>query len=534
MALTIKHLNAEASFLLTFEPLLSRPVPGYEPEPFHILIDPCSTDPSKMYLTKGSRAAQKEPTCIFSLNELPRPDLVIISQHRSDHCNESTLKAIIPTAKMVILAEPSAAKAIRSWKHFDSQNVLALERWEGPRAGSVPGRGTVTRVLVPPVTRGGEPGEVTVAFIPQRRDLSGLHAAVGITYRPPPIAKQAQSPSSQWKLGHVCRTGIMPFPKLPCGLATPPATPRSHKSFSNLPTVYTEHGYVPPPPNPQSDNSGSWPAPTSPVLSLRSARSASTLTRTSTAKTTGSGFSYASAQRTLSVIFSPHGTLFEGNLATYATSHLVNEAALPLTALLHCFDSASSRWWRGGNVLLGAPAGKEIAVRLEAMCWISCHDGEKNVKGPATGWLKTRTRWGRHEVERASASKGKENEREEESSGKQAEEGLSRTTTLTGSPATSRCCTKDAGQCGSRASKETQVLTLGSGEEVLLTSEGVWNVERRQQQLGVMTKTEDADANRAVSLEMPTQLEGPTEVKRRRKKVAFNLLGEVITPGRRK
>lgn len=523
MALTIKHLNAGASFLLTFEPLLSRPVPGYEPEPFHILLDPCITGPSKMYQTKSSRATQKEPACISSLNELPQPNLVIISQHRSDHCSESTLKQIPPTAKVIILAEPSAAKAIRSWKHFDRQNVLALERWEGPRAGSVPpGQGTVTRIPVPPVIRGGEPGEVTVAFIPQRRDLSGLHAAIGVTYRPPPIVKQAQAqaPSSQWKLSHACRAGTLPFPMIPYGLATPPATPRSHKSFSNLPTVFTEQGYA--------------PAPTSTVLSLRSVRSASTLTRTSTAMTTGSSFSYASAQRTLSVIFSPHGTIFEGNLATYATSHLVNEAALPLTALLHCFDSVSSPWWRGGNVLLGAPAGKEIAVRLGAMCWVSCHDGEKDAKGSATGWLKTRTRWGRYGVERVLASEGKEDERKDETSGKQAEEGLSRTTTLTVSPTTTRYCNKGAGQCGSRASKETQVFTLGSGEEVVLTSEGVWNVDRRQQEL-LVGKTEDASANMAVSPKMAVQPEGPTEVKaRRRKKVAFLPLGEVIAPGRRK
>ncbi|ROW11396.1 hypothetical protein VMCG_01575 [Cytospora schulzeri] len=531
MALTIKHLNADASFLLTFEPLLSRPVPGYEPEPFHIFLDPCIAGPSKVFLPKISRPSQKEPACISSLHELPRPDLVIISQSKSDHCSESTLKQIPPTAKTTILAEPSAAKVIRSWKHFDRQNVSALERWEGPRSGGVTGRSTVIRIPVPPVVRGGEPGEVTVALIPQRHDLSGRHAAIGITYRPPPLIKQAQSPSSQWRLSHAGRTGTLPFP---CRLATPPTTPRSHKSFSNLPTAFAEQGYAPPRSYaPQLAEPGSWPAPTSPVLSLRSVRSASTLTRTSTALTTGSSFSHASAQRTLSVIFSPHGTVFEGNLATYATSHLVNEAALPLTALLHCFDSVSSPWWRGGNVLLGAPAGKEIAVRLGAMCWVSCHDGEKNAKGSAAGWLKTRTRWGRHDVERVLASEDKEDGLKEESSGQQVEERLSRTTTLTSSPAASRCCSKGAGQCGNRVSKETQVVTLGSGEEVILTFEGVWNVDRRQQQQLGMGKADDADA--AVPPETRIQLEGPTELKAmRRKKVAFNPLGEVISPGRRK
>lgn len=527
MALTIKHLNANASFLLTFEPLVSGPVPGYDPEPFHILLDPCVTGLSKLFLSKISRTSQKEAACISSLDDLPRPDLVIISQHKNDHCSESTLKQIPKTAKTIILAEPSAAKVIRGWKHFDRHNVLALPRWEGP---SVPSQAPLSRIPVPPVIPGGEPGEVTVAFIPRRSDLSGLHAAIGITYRPPPTAKQAQSPSPRWNLSLACRSGPVPFPTIPSGLATPPATPRPQKSFPVLPAVFTEQGHAPPRPlPPQSEGSGAWPAaPTSPVLPLRSVRSASALARTSTAVATGSSSSCAAAQRTLSVVFSPHGTAFEGNLATYATSHLVSEAALPLTALLHCFDAASNPWWRGGNVLLGAPAGKEIAVRLGAMCWVSCYDREKDAKGSEAGWLKTRARWRRYEVERVLGSEAKEDACSGESSGRRAEERLSRTTTLTSSPATSRCCSKGAGQCGSRGSKETQVFTLGSGEEVVLTSEGVWNVDRRQPLLGV-SRTDDDD------MAARPEVEGPAEAKAKRKKrVAFHPSGEVITTGRRK
>lgn len=500
MALTIKHLNADASFLLTFEPLLSRPVPGYEPEPFHILLDPCITGPSTILHSKISLTTPKEPACIASLNEIPQPDLVIISQHKSDHCHESTLKQIPPTAKTIILAELSAAKVIRGWKHFDRHALLALERWEPPRASAMTARGTVTRISVPPVIHGGEPGEVTVAFIPQRRDLLGLHGAVGITYRPPPMVRQAQSPSSQRYFSHASRSGPLPLPIIPCGLTTPPATPRLHKSYSNLPTVFTEQGCPPPrPPAPHLNGLESLPAPTSPVLSLRSVRSATTLSRTGTAVTTAvsSTLSYASAQRTLSVLFSPHGSAFEGNLATYATSHLVNEAALPLTALLHSFDGVSSPWWLRGNFLPGVPAGKEIAVRLGAICWVSCHDRDKNkdkskdknVKGSGPGWLRTRRRWGRcagksvpaGEAEKHAHEK-EEEEEEEEGCGAEAEGRLSRTTTITSTPAASRCCGKGAGQCGNGARRETQMIALGSGEEVVLTSEGVWNVDMRQQQ----------------------------------------------------
>ena len=57
MASTIKHLNAKASFLLTFEPLLSSTGPEYEPEPFHILLDPLITGPSKIFHSKISKRA---------------------------------------------------------------------------------------------------------------------------------------------------------------------------------------------------------------------------------------------------------------------------------------------------------------------------------------------------------------------------------------------------------------------------------------------------------------------------------------------
>ncbi|KUI67008.1 hypothetical protein VM1G_01573 [Cytospora mali] len=525
MALTIKHLNTDSSFLLTFEPLISKPVPGYEPEPFHILLDPWIAAPSKVFHPKISLTTQKESSCISSLNELPRPDLVIISQHKSDHCNEPTLKQISPAAKTVILAEPSAAKVIRAWKHFDRQNVLTLEKWEGPHASGIPSQSAVTRVPVPSMIRGGEPGEVTVAFIPQRRDLSGVHTAIGITYRPPPMIKLAQSPLSQRKFSHTSRTGALPFPMLPRELVTPPATLRSQKSYFNLPTVSTEEGHPP-----RSDDTGSPPAPTSPILSLRSVRSASTLI--GTALTTVSSLSYTSAQRTLSVIFSPHGIVFEGNLASYATSHLVNEAALPLTALLHCFDIVSNPWWRGGSVLLGAPTGKEIAFKLGAMCWVSCHEEPKDVKAPATGWLKTRKRWRRFDVERVVAGEAKNDNCKGECDGNETEERLSRTTTITDSPAATRCCSKGAGHCGNRSGKETQVVTLGSGEEVILTSEGVWNVDRRQQQgqLGVS----DA-AGMAVPPGMMIPPESLAEAKaRRRKRVAFHPLGEVITTSNRR
>lgn len=132
-------------------------------------------------------------------------------------------------------------------------------------------------------------------------------------------------------------------------------------------------------------------SPSSPIspTSLRSIRSVSTLIASPTHCLYSPSFRPATSQnekalppspfshsRPISLIFSPHGIQYS-YLASYATSHLVAEAALPLTALLHCMDSISNPWWLGGNICAGVPYGAEIASKLGARLWISAHDGEK-------------------------------------------------------------------------------------------------------------------------------------------------------------
>lgn len=410
MALTIKHLNTDASFLLTFTPI--KPPSLAPAPPFHILLDPWITGPSKILHSKISLTRHKHPACITSLTQLPTPHIVIVSQSKSDHCNEATLRQLPRDGPTLILADPAAARIIRSWRYFDPCKVRALRRYDDGNA--------VVRL---PLAGGNEGGEVCVAWIPQRRDLTGLHAAVGITFRPP-------APSSSVRGGGL---GLE-------GLATPPATPIS------------------------------------PTSTLRSARSLSTLTTlTPTLTNTSTLVAHpSSAWRTLSLLFSPHGMPFAGPLSLYATTHLVNEAALPLTALLHCFDSVSNPWWLGGNVLLGAPAGREIALRLGARAWVSCHDGAKEVRGLATGWLRTR-RWEREDVQRGVCE---EDENVWAEMGKRGQPGQQ------GRPATARpemasptpkpSCSKFP-VATKVCRQDTQVFNLASGEAVILTSEGVWD-----------------------------------------------------------
>lgn len=439
MALTIKQLNGDASFLLSFEPIVPCPSPtSPSRDPFTILLDPWISGPSKILHSRFSLATHRQPACIASLAELPSPpDLVIISQHKSDHCNEATLRQLPASGtSTLILAEPSAAKVIRGWKYFDRDKVRPLPRWEDPRLS---GRQTVIRVGVPSHLPGGKPGEVTVSYIPQRRDIKSLHAAIAITYRPPPSRRrQAHGGVSN---GHG-----------PCSLVTPPQTPGSNNSSPiGAGGAYAAANLSP------ATNALLLAMPTPPssppgLRPLRSVRSTASL-------------SPRARDRAVSIIFSPHGISYQ-SLERFATSHLVSEAALPLTALLHCFDAVSNPWWFGGNISAGLPAGQHIATALGARAWVSTHDGQnKDLSGLVTRVLRTR-RYDRDEVAGVVCSpeqKGQDHSVSTTQSGdKQLEEGLF----------------APMGQRDRRFSaRPTEVIALGVGQEVVLTSEGLWDTD---------------------------------------------------------
>jgi len=302
MSLTVKHLNADASFLLTFQPVLPfAPSSLQRTNAFTILLDPWLSGPSKIWHSKFSVATHRAPSCISSLFEIPEPDVVVISQDKADHCHESTLKQLPGYGgKTIIVADASAAKRIRSWRHFDESKVFSLKSWEDPRHRRA---SNIFRIPLAPITDSGAVGEVTIALLTQKPDMTGLHSAIGITYRPPTFDR-------------------------PFGLMSPPLSPDSFKTT----------------------------------------------------------FSHSLTDRAMSVLYSPHGCNYK-SIAPYASSHLVEEAALPLTVLLHCFDRVSNPWYMGGNICAGFPIGKEIAENLCAKTWISAHDEEKEVKGLAT--LKT-------------------------------------------------------------------------------------------------------------------------------------------------
>ncbi|KAI9810337.1 MAG: hypothetical protein M1827_006304 [Pycnora praestabilis] len=325
MSLTVRHLNADTTFLLTFRPSLEFPSsPGIQPGTFSILLDPWLSGPSQILHPKFSISKHTTPSCISSLREIPEPDLVIISQDKPDHCHEATLRQLPRSnTKSLILAEPAAAKKIRSWKHFIPSKIRALERFDEWKPS------TVCRFTIPAFRPNGSPGEVTVSFIPAKRDMTGLHNAIGITYRSP-----SSSQSS---------TSVLSY--------DPPLTP--------------------------PDSRSSFDTSTSQATTL---------------------ISHPGRERTMSLLYSPHGVTYP-HIRPYAVSHLISEAALPLTVLLHSFDRVQNPWWLGGNISAGFPGGLEIARNLLAKAWISAHDEEKDNRGFSVSAISTR-RFGAEEVRR--------------------------------------------------------------------------------------------------------------------------------------
>ncbi|KAJ9656967.1 hypothetical protein H2201_008329 [Coniosporium apollinis] len=318
MPLTVKSLNGDTTFLLTFSPP-SAPAtsPGLFPGSFTILIDPWLTGASSILHPKFQEAKHRKQPCIASLAELPEPDLVIVSQNKPDHCHEETLRQLPANCASTILAAPAAAKKIRGWNHFDPEAVIALQKFDEKRESRV------FRLSVPSPSPSGSPGEVTIALLPPpKHDIARVHNAIGITYRPPFTVLSAS-------------TGK--YIDLP---ATPPASPLS-------------------------------------PISIKSA----------TPKTLAAS-PYNDRERTLSVIYSPHGMPYS-IIKPYASSHLVEEAALPLTCLFHSFDRVHNPWFLGGTVVNGMPGGLEIARNLLARVWVGAHDEQKELHGVATSRIKT-------------------------------------------------------------------------------------------------------------------------------------------------
>jgi Beta-lactamase superfamily domain len=185
MSLTVKHLNADASFLLIFSPEVKPSASDLRSAngAYSILIDPWLTGKSIVAKPWFACTTHNVAPCIQHLSEIDEPDVVVVSQNKPDHCHGETLRQLRPEGKTIIAAEPGAAKVIKKWKHFDPHWVIGLPKYNPKQ------KFTSLRLSLPPLSPSGHPGEVVISFIPAKNYASGLHNAIGITYQPPTHVK---------------------------------------------------------------------------------------------------------------------------------------------------------------------------------------------------------------------------------------------------------------------------------------------------------------------------------------------------------
>ncbi|KAK4992840.1 hypothetical protein LTR66_006179 [Elasticomyces elasticus] len=333
MSIVVKNLNGDSSFLLTFTPGIAPLTASAArfPGAFTILISHHTSQP-----------------CVSAITELRhQPNLIIISQDKADHCHQETLCQLPPESPIPIVASPAAAKKIKSWKHFDPFRIHEFKKYDPKKAD------TLFSVRIPAYSPTAAPGKVTLAFLPAKSDLTGLHNAIGITYRPPGTVVAART-------GNFVHLPLIP-PSAP--LPMRPSTSDSSQDFNA---------------RQPSSRMSMMSAASDMTSDLRSYSSASRASRQTVHRT---------SEKTLSVIYTPHGVAYPV-VAPYA-AHLESQGALPLTALFHSMTREENPWYLGGVVAAGAPGGMELARKLETRYWISAHDEDKDNRGLATTKIKT-------------------------------------------------------------------------------------------------------------------------------------------------
>ncbi|EXJ54383.1 hypothetical protein A1O7_09722 [Cladophialophora yegresii CBS 114405] len=230
MSVTVKHLNADTSFLLTFSPRPNSPTTEVAATDgaFSLLIDPWLDGPSIVTAPWFAKTEHKIPSAVQHLSELPALDVVIVSQNKPDHCHKATLLQLPADGKTIIAAEPGAAKAIKSWNHFDPAKVRGLRKYDA----KVKSGGSL-RLSIPALSPDGFSGEVSISFIPAKHYMTGLHNAIGVTYRPPTCTKSI-APMATVDLPKTTRYFHVPLSPMtvPPSSPQPPVTPLANRPMS--------------------------------------------------------------------------------------------------------------------------------------------------------------------------------------------------------------------------------------------------------------------------------------------------------------
>lgn len=366
MSLNVQHLNADTTFLLAFAPAFApanhiRRFPGA----FTILLDPWLAGESSILHPSFQISHHTAQSSINSLADLREEvDLIIISQDKPDHCHRETLCSLPKSKRIPILATEAAAMKIRTWMHFDDELIHDIPAY------NVKDPDSVVRIDIPAYTSSGKSGEITIAHMPQKRDVTGLHNAIGITYQAPGSIltknggtqvdlSDAQTTSSQSRPSTRSRPSTSAGSR-PRTNSTPQKPSRSLRAVRSL-------------------------------RSLRKQPSLPSLVRKDSAHSSEAPppLPKAPAEPTVSVLYTPHG-VSPSLLQSYTTNHLAPMNALPFTALFHSFTQETNLWFLGGKVVTGAPGGVALVKKYGARRWISAHDEPKDNKGMSVKWLRTK------------------------------------------------------------------------------------------------------------------------------------------------
>ena len=361
MSLKVQQLNADTTFLLTFSPPFAPDDTASRfPGDFRILIDPWLKGPSSILHPSFQISHHVAEPAVGSLRELKRSiDVIIISQDKPDHCHKETLCSLPRNSKVRMLATSAAAKRMRSWNHFNGGQVDVMKPYDASDPMSIidislPGYGSPNSGA----------GRVSIANIPSKRDMAGLHNAIGITYQPPSSTFTLNTQDGRHESGSTVQLSAS-------GVSRPSKAPRPRTAGESAPFEPLDW---------TSKNRRDKPGrtPNSSHVRIDSANVSCPMNTTNT-------------EKTISIIYTPHG-LAPDLLMPYLTNHLTPLGACPVLALFHSMTVETNPWWMGGKVSLGTPGGLELARALgNVRYWIGAHDEEKENLGLATRWCKTRT-----------------------------------------------------------------------------------------------------------------------------------------------
>ncbi|KAK6355868.1 hypothetical protein TWF718_000247 [Orbilia javanica] len=362
MPITLRHITADSTWLIT----LTSPHNPPSHAPFNILVDPWIVGPSEVWHPKFAQNHHTIPSSIQSLTELDtQPDLLLISQTKSDHCNEATCRQLSKDRSTQVYTVPGADSIVKSWKHFNPENVHRLRPFTSRKSGRV-SRIPIYRdpVSSKPTDELSEDNEadknkdkeyysfetdpsvaaiVELAFLPALKpwEIPSIHIGLGITYTP------TLDPATK---------SLPPSPPLtpPSANLLHPTIPTAQQAPSTI-TLSTVLSNISTSPSTKSNSNNASHAdspnrfPKKPTASSKPSSKESINLKEPGPKN----------PLTDSLLYTPHG------VPPSALTQYLYSLPLPLTAFLHCFVKVDNPKWLGGTVSSGLPNALKILTELK-------------------------------------------------------------------------------------------------------------------------------------------------------------------------